>query len=202
MKIKKINITNAGYVQCKSNFYSSLDVLQVNSQYEFSAGINKLYGEIDSGVWAVSYLLSMYTLKKKDFVLFNETNITVNDVDMSLKHFTKYSCYMDEIYPLFATSTSIKKLVMKGINDNNLTCTTENLRNIFGIDSERFEYPLSRLGNERFKAMAAIGYCNNKQVFCFPWLSKMRFENYHNNMTELLEILAKLEKIVIVPIGE
>ena len=33
----------------------------------FTSGENMLRGEIDSGVWAVSYLLSMYTYRAKRF---------------------------------------------------------------------------------------------------------------------------------------
>ena len=69
------------------------------------------------------------------------------------------------------------------------------------MDSERFERPLAGAGNEIFKAMAAIGYANDKKVFCFPWLSKKRFESYHENLTDLLRTLDDLGQISIVPVG-
>lgn len=50
--------------------------------------------------------------------------------------------------------------------------------------------------------MASIGYCYKKQVFCFPWLSQKRFANYHSNITDLLDILANLNRIIILPMGE
>jgi len=50
--------------------------------------------------------------------------------------------------------------------------------------------------------MAAIGFCHKKQVFCFPWLSKKRFDYYRGNITDVLNVLESLGKIIILPIGE
>lgn len=202
MKIEQIKVLNDGYVHCQSCFYSSQDLLSADLNYCFNTGINRVSGEIDSGVWAVSYLLSMYSCRPKDFVLFEKPEAIVNDAVMSLEDLSEYVCYMDKLYPLFSTRKSIRKLVMKGIHVNKLNCSPDDIRRLFFINSDRFERPLFSVGNEIFKAMAAIGYCYKKQVFCFPWLSQRRFEYYHGNMTGLLDILASLNKIVILPIGK
>ncbi len=73
---------------------------------------------------------------------------------------------------------------------------TEEIRDLFYIHPARFERPLTGVGNEVFKCMAAIAYCHEKDVYCFPWLSKKRFAGYHYNMTGLLEILERLDKIL------
>lgn len=202
MKIEKIKVFNEGYVHCHSCFYSSQDNLSVDLKYCFNTGINRLYGEIDSGVWAISYLLSMYSYRPQDFILFEETEAIVNGTIMSLENLSQYSCYMDRLNPLFATKNSVKKLIIKGIRDNKLNYFPHDIKKLFRIDSERFEQPITSVGNEIFKVMAAIGYCYKKEIFCFPWLSQKRFENYHSNITDLLEILASLNKIIILPIGE
>ena len=202
MVIKKISISNDGFVYCKSRFYASRDVLNENQIYDFSVGINKLVGDIDSGNWAVSYLLAMHADKRKDFIVFNEPNIEVNGRETKLKDFLQYSCYMENSYPLFATKKSVEKLVSKGIEKNKLTTSPEEIRDFFHIDSQRFQRPLTGVGNEIFRAMAAIGHVHGKQVFCFPWLSQMMFDCYHGHMTDLLDILEKLEKVVILPIGK
>ncbi len=80
--------------------------------------------------------------------------------------------------------------------------TPENIRDMFHINSERFNRTLVGVGNEIFRSMAAIGFCHEKQVFCFPWLSKKRFNYYHGNITDVLNILESLGKIIILPIGE
>ena len=202
MNIESIVVKNEGFVHCKSRFYSSQDGISQDDRYFFTAGVNKLYGEIDSGVWAVSYLLSMYKCKPKDFILFGKPEVIVNDKKMLLSEVAEYTCYMDESYYLFKGNRTVKKMVKNGIKKNKLNCSADEIRKLFYITPERFERPFSGVGNEIFKAMSAIAYAYNKQVYCFPWLSKSRFDYYHYNITGLLEILEKMNKTIILPIGE
>lgn len=202
MKIKTIEIHNNGYVRCKSRFYSADDVIKEASPMYFTCGTNKLIGEIDSGNWAVSYLLSMYEHNSKDFILFKPTNITVNGETTSIQQFQKYSCYLDPTYPLFSTSHTIKTMIKKALKKSGKPTTIEEIRELFDLDTQRFDRPLAYAGNEIFRCMAAIGYANGKQVFCFPWLSRIRYDNYQEHMKKLLEVLDSLEMISIFPIGK
>ena len=63
-----LKIKNNGYVYCHSSFFDAEDVLE-EKEFEFSSGINKLVGDIDSGNFAISYLISMYDkiYKKQSF---------------------------------------------------------------------------------------------------------------------------------------
>jgi len=201
MKISNITIKNKGYVCCKSRFYSAQDCLSNHSCYSFSQGINKLIGEIDSGNWAISYLLSMYKHRPEDFILFEQPQVAVNDKWISLNELSEFSCYMDELDPLFSATNSVKELIIQGLGHSKLNCSYDDIKNLFYIDSERFERPLSGVGNEIFKAMAAIGFSYKKEIFCFPWLSNSRFDSYHKNLTALLQILENLEKTVVIPVG-
>lgn len=147
-------------------------------------------------------MLSMYAHHPKDIILFEEPNILVNDVYMSLKHISKYACYMvNRLDPLFSTYRSVDKIISHEIKKNKLDYSPEEIRKMFRMDAERFTRPIKEIGNERFKAMAAIGYCHGKQVFCFPWLSRHRFDTFHGHLTDLLAILEKLGVIVILPVG-
>ena len=201
MIIERVNIRNYGYVSCKSAFYSAEDGLSECTQYNFSTGINRLVGEIDSGNWAVSYTMSMYKARPKDFILFEKPEAIVNNEPMSLGELCKFSCYMDESYPLFSSKHSIRNLITKGLRNSQVGFTVDELKNMFYLDDQRFERPLTQVGNEIFRSMAAIGVAFGKEIFCFPWLSSRRFHGYHNNLSGLLEILEDLKKIVIVPIG-
>lgn len=201
MIIESIDVKTEGFVSCTSEFYSVHDCISTNSNYSFGIGVNELRGEIDSGIWAVSYLLSTYKFRPKDFVLFTDPEIIVNGNPMHLNEFSQYSCYMDRLSPLFSNKASVRKCVSHGIKQNGLNYSPEDIRDLFRIDSERFDRPIAYAGNEALKAMAAIGYCNGKQVFCFPWVSRMRFDSYHANLIGLLDILVSLERIVVLPIG-
>lgn len=201
MKISNVGVKNDGYVHCKSDFYSAQDILSSHLCYAFSPGINTLYGEIDSGNWAVSYLLSMYKHRPKDFVLFDQPKVTVNDDWIGLDELAEFSCYMDRLDPLFSSSLSVKEQIIKGLKYSKLHDSYEDIQQLFCLDSERFERPLKGVGNEIFRAMAAIGFAYKKEIFCFPWLSNKRFEGYHENLTGLLRILEGLGKVVILPVG-
>lgn len=201
MIINNLTIKNEGYVYCKSDFYSAVDILSRDSCFSFSVGVNSLMGEIDSGNWAISYLMSMYTYRSKDFILFGNSEIMVNDELISLRRFNEFSCYMDKLYPLFSNDICVKELVKQGLEYHKSDFSCDDIKNIFNIDDERFKRPLTETGNEIFKAMAAVSIANNKQVFCFPWLSYSRFQSYHENIKYVLKVLDDLKKIVIVPIG-
>lgn len=200
MKIKNVTVINDGYIYCSSAFYSAHDILN-NSEFSFTVGINKMSGEIDSGIWAISYLLSMYKYKPEDFVLFEQPRALINNEYVSLDELSKFSCYMDKSYPLFAKNISVKELVMQGLEYSKIKCTANDIKDLFSLSDQRFERPLTSAGNEIFRAMSAIAVAYDKQIFCFPWLSNKRFESYHDNLTTLLQILENLKKIVIVPAG-
>ena len=201
MKIDSITIQNDGYVHCKSCFYTAHDFVSNNTDYTFSTGINKLVGEIDSGNWAISYLISMYKHRPKDFVLFEQPYATVNNNFVSLDELSEITCYMDKLDPLFSAKKTVKKLIIQGLEHSKLNYSCDDIKELFYLDGERFERPLCGVGNEIFRAMAAIGYSYGKEIFCFPWLSNRRFEGYHNNLAGLVTILKNLNKIIILPIG-
>ena len=71
-----------------------------------------MIGEIDSGVWAISYLLSMYKQSPEDFVLFDPPEVTVNNKVISLNELSEYSCYIDNLYPLFSMNKSVKEHII------------------------------------------------------------------------------------------
>lgn len=199
MKIDKITVVSDGFVHCRSAFYTSNDLLQGKITHSLVPGLNQLVGDIDSGAWAVSYLLSMYKHKKKDFILFDPARITVNGEDMSLSDFSAYSCYIDKSFPLFSTKKSVKSIVSSELKRRNLDITAEEIKKIFQLSDDRFERPLSGVGNEAYRAMCAIGYAAGKEVFCFPWLSDCRFEYVKVHIMFVASVLESLGKIVVLP---
>ncbi len=201
MKTENVSIRNEGHITCRSNFYMCEDTLD-NEIFDFSCGVNILKGEIDSHIWSIGYLMSMYKYRPNDFVIFEPANIKINGEEMSLVDAGKYICYMDKIYPPFSSKNTIEKIIKKAIKKNNLEYTFEEIIELFELDSQRIKRPLFSIGNERFQAMAAIGFCEGKDIYCFPWLSKKRFEYYRIRMELLFDIFEKFGKIAIVPIGK
>ena len=201
MKTDIIKVHTSGYVHCKSAFYSAQDSISENKEYTFYPGVNKLVGDIDSGNWAISYLLSMYNCRNKDFILFDQPRVEINKAEIKISELSEFSCYMDKSYRLFSSAKTIRQIVSQNKKSNNIELSTDDIMSLFRISDDRFDRSLKEVGNEIFKAMAAIAYCNKKEIFCFPWMSYKRYESYHQNLSGLLEILEGLNKLVILPIG-
>ena len=202
--IKEILFSCEGHINCKSKFYTSHDVLQEYMNFKFTTGINNLFGDIDSGAFGVSYLLSMYNIDVNKKLLSSPLIATVDGKPETLDVLSKKCCYLDDdFFPLFSSKRkTILQLIEKGIKKSKINQTAEKICNLFLLDSERIHRPIKYVGNERFRAMAAVGYSFGYQVFCFPWLSKKMFNYYTNNILWLLDILEKLKVVVIVPRGE
>ena len=199
--MKEIVIKNSGYITCNSGFYSVLDLLDEETEDCFHNGVNLLHGEIDSGIFGVSYLISMYDSVDKE-TLFLPHIARVDNELLTLSELTTKASYMDGSYGLFNTKKPVKKLVERGLTKYNLPYSTEDIREMFFMEKFRFESPICATGNERFNAMAAIGFANNKEIFCFPWMSQRRFECFSVRLNAIFEVLNGLGKVTIVPLGK
>lgn len=199
--INQITVSCEGYILCQSAFYTARVPMSNLSSYQFYSGNNWMVGEIDSGNWAVGYLLSMYKHRPMDFILHEEPTIIVDGQASSLDEISQSVCYLDYLDPLFSKKESVQKMIAQGLNRTGLGYSVEDVRNLFQIDRERFSRPLTGVGHEIFKAMGAISFSNEKNVICLPWMSKKLFDSYHTHLTHSIQILQMEKKIVIVPVG-
>lgn len=191
--ISSVTVKNfGGYFICHSRF-GSHHLTCDRFSYRFEPGITILYGDIDCGGWGVS---SAFSQKCKDTVLSpDEFSIEINDSPADLGQIYANACYMD----LIRSRKSVDKLVAKALKKNHSQFSAEDIREIFEITPERFRFHTSGVGNEHFRCAAAIAYASSKSVYCFPWISKKMVEYYGLNLQDVLDILAKLGKIVILP---
>ncbi|MBQ8371482.1 MAG: hypothetical protein IJX38_02195 [Clostridia bacterium] len=200
MNIDNIKIKCNASIRCSSVLYTAQDSLD-GREYEFNRGLNRMRGQIDSGIFGISYLISMYgkTPKKSDIFIYEEPQVLVNGQPMSLSELTEYSCYLDISNSLFSHKKTVREQVTEGLGKSGLPYTADKICEMFGMEPFRFDRPIRGTGNERYKAMAAIGFSLGKQVFCFPWLSEKGFKATNNHMPYLVEILSDDGKIVILP---
>lgn len=202
MEFNDIKIDFCGYAFCKSTFYTVHDCS--NREFHFTKGVNRLEGEIDDGIFGISYIISMYDyLKKTEKESFSSPHeAIVNGSSMKMSELTKYSCYLDTSYPLLSSNKPIIYLIKKGLSKTALSYTADEILELFKIQAHHHYSSIKQSGNEKFKAMAAISFCFGKDVFCFPWLSKSRYKAFNNHMPFLLDLLASLDKTIILPIGK
>lgn len=198
ISIKKLN----GYILCRSNFYQSLDICD-NINITLKNGINKLMGGIDSGNWAVSYFLSMHCEAAKEDIILNEKpEITVNGLLTDEKTLSRISVYIDPLHSLFTKNITIRKAISDGLEKSGINETVDSVKSMFQLDDERFERPISGVGNEKYRAMSAIGYSYGKEIYCFPWFSKKRFDSLYYQLMGAAFFLEALGKVVILPISD
>lgn len=190
-----------GRVLCKSVYYTASDGFDGEFHCAFAPGVHRLVGDIDSGVWAVSYLLSMYCHTPKYFSLSEPPTVTVNGNTLSLEEFARFACYLDRSYPLFAKTAPVCRLIQNGLRRTRSGQSLEEVQALFGISPERFDRPLTDMGNELPQAMAAVAYSQGKDVFCFPWMSEKRLAEIGEKLPPLLDTLDRLGKIVLLPLG-
>lgn len=188
----------SGYIQCKSSFGEHM-ITCSGINCIFDPGITLLQGDIDSGNWAISYTISMYKQKSRRFILFPESSLTLDSAINDLKTLTLNACYLDSSHVLFSSHKTIHKLVEKGLKSHKDCRNSSQIRDLFNISADRFERPLCEVGNEKFRCMAAIGYANQKRIYCFPWLSKKSVEYYGRNIMDVLETLNSLKEFVVIP---
>ena len=198
--MKVIEIYNSGYIDCKSSYYVAHTSLDEKDKFVFKSGINELVGDIDSGNFSISYLISMYKDVDKKLLFLPQTAKVDGEV-VELFELSQLSCYMDSLYPFFPKKKTVRQLVEKGLKKSKIPYTPDEICKLFHMETFRFERPINAIGHEKFRAMAAIGFCYNKDVFCFPWMSRRLFDSFQGHLTDILSILEKMNKIVILPIG-
>ena len=92
--MNKITICAEGWLACKSTFYSTLDIIK-DSQIELHIGANELRGEIDSGVFGISYLISMYnTLSKRETEAIAVKKLLVDESAALISELSDRAAYM------------------------------------------------------------------------------------------------------------
>ena len=202
MKIESIKLRCDGYVTCRSYFCTYFSSISSKFVYSFTKGVNRLEGEIDDELWSASYLIGMKSARPKDFMIFEDVDVSINEQKYPFTELEKYACYMDTLCPAFSSRKSVRRLVFEALKKNGSNKTVDEVKNIFCLDDQRFERPVNAVGNEQYRAMAAIGYSMGKQVYCFPWFSRKRYESYHKNLSWRMEMLENLEMTVILPIGK
>lgn len=200
--MEKIFLNLNAKTKCISSFYTALCGTDALKQYEFEKGINILHGGIDSDVWAVSYLISMNKTSacEKNTVYYEEPVVLIDSNKSTLEDLAKVSCYIDRSNTSLFSKRTVRSRIETALKKTRTDHTPESIKELFGLDGQRFERPVIHCGNEALRAMCAIAFCEGKKVFCFPWLSKKLYEYNEYNLNFTVELLKSLGCFVILPL--
>ncbi len=193
-----ISFNNSAWIYCKSRYYTCYDAIDESRIFTFETGLNSLIGEIDSGIFAISYILSMGRTSKRAFFATAPV-VTVDGEEMELSEFSALSCYVDESYPLISKRKTVRQMINEGLKKSKLKLTADNIIELFKLSDDRVDRRLNEIGNERFRAMVAICFANNKKVFCFPWMSESKINDFKGHISFVIDLLSKHGAVIILP---
>lgn len=108
---------------------------------------------------------------------------------------------MDVSYPMFSTKKTVRQLIKQGLKRNSIGLDCCSIITLFSLDKNRIDRPVSALGTNKYRAMAAIAYAHGKQIYCYPWISESRYQVFKEQLREVNRILSEQDMIVILPKG-
>lgn len=186
----------SGGFDCGLDNYGTMRDTLGHFNYQFSSGIYLVEGECATGGWALSTILSG---KDKSF----EGKIVLNDKEVTYDKLLQNSCYVGENVGLkkfgFVPMT-VKEQIEYGINKGlSFSNDIEDIRQKFGLSSERFNRDFRHISGERWRASMAIGYALGKKVYCFPWVNSRFLFSHDSNLKLCLGSLILVGAIVIIP---
>lgn len=200
--MEKISLNLCASTKCISAFYTAFSKTYDSKQYKFEKGINILPGGIDSDVWAVSYIISMSGTSActKNTVYYEDPVVLIDGNKSSLEELAKISCYVDRSNTSLFSKQTVRRRIETALKKSHMDYTPESIKELFGLDNQRFERPVIYCGNEALRAMCAIAFCEGKKVFCFPWFSKKLYKYSEYNLNFTVELLKSLGCFVILPL--
>ena len=130
-----------------------------------------IIGESGSGGEVIASILS-------GNIYLKEQKIYVDSMKLDKKNIQKYGWYVGKkeySKGIMKHEISVKKALNSAIMKYHKFDTLEEAMEMFHLKKELIEYKIYQYGWEKLRASLAIGYANNKKIFCFPWMNSHFF---------------------------
>ena len=162
--------------------------------YTFKPGCYAFLGQIDNGGWAFTY--SLTPLDKEDVCLC-DTPIFIGDGKrLPLDYLRSISCYLG----YYQNTLSAKERFAQIEKLRGLKRPLEDIKEMFRLTNARFDKPLNMTGNEVWRITAALGYAENKTIFCYPWRTNNQLKSHIFLIKKMSEIFEKEDKYLFIPV--
>lgn len=185
------------------NNYSSFAVCRFNEivfpsltpefTFTFTPGAYALSGQIDNGGWAFAYSL---TTHNEDVCIYNTPEFIYDGREVSLDFLRSISCYLG----IYGTNCSAEELFSQMKKTKKLKKPLEEIKEMFGLSNERFSKPLSMTGNEVWRITAALGYAEDKKIFCYPWRTNRQLKSHIYMIQKISEIFVMDNSYLFLPV--
>lgn len=161
----------------------------------FEAG--KIYGlvsEYGQGCEFLSYLLGGRVTFDHVKIFFNDDFITQNDLH-------KISWNLEADREKYGTKI-VRKSIEKALKNNPDSMTFQDLAERFVLTPGRYDRKFKYLSGERWRAAAAFGYAQNKQIYFAPYeTSNFYYQMCQSGLLKCLRELTEHGALVVLPCG-
>ena len=144
---------------------------------------------------ALSYLLT-------GRVQLHNTNIKINGISISKKELEQISCYVgsSSSKKRFFNKPTVRDEINNALTFSNISMNIEDIVNYFSLTPSRLDRLLKYTGNEHWRASLAIGYSNEKKIYCFPYVTEeLSLELVRLRIDEFIIRLKNEGNIIIIP---
>lgn len=159
-----------------------------------SGRIYGLISEYGQGCMYLSYLLGGRVDTK-------ELSISVNEKKASRRELEKLSWNLEPSREWYRNAVVIKA-IQKAIKKNGLKDNFSDIQQKFYLTPPRQDRKLFQLSGERWRASAALGYVEGKQIFYAPYkTSKFYYQMCQSGLLKALRELTDSGAVVLLPCG-
>lgn len=159
-----------------------------------SGRIYGLISEYGQGCMYLSYLLGGKAAT-------DELSVSLNDKKMSRRDLEKISWNLEPLGERYRNAVVIKA-ISKAIRKNGLPDSFSDIQTRFFLSPPRQDRRLSRLSGERWRASAALGYAEGKQIFYAPYkTSGFYWQMCQSGLLKALRELSCSGAVVLLPCG-
>lgn len=198
--MNKLDVYNfSASINCRFTDVAGYYVNCNEFSYSFHSGAYALTGDIGDGGWAFAYALCPMNKEESNvdetrlLLHWNGTQIMLHDVEKMSWYIGYYEREKRKIY-------SVKEEIEEALSKNSLGYTAKEIKEMFFLTEARFDRPLDAVGIEVWKASMAIGFSQNKKIFCFPYMGINMVYSHSEQFKCLFKMLKSLDIIVLMPI--
>lgn len=171
--LEKIKIVTKQRVEQLKNPFGEIqyDCLYENT-FVFERG--KIYGivsEYGEGGEMISAIMSGTIPINQEDIFFDKEKVENPDMH-SIGWYVGKSEYHRG---LMHREISAKKALTEAVKKYQRYQNVDEVVKDFHLSVDRLDYPLSQYSGEKWRASLAIGYACKKEIFCFSWMSTIRF---------------------------
>ncbi len=199
MEKVKLLIESDRFIEVNNPFgEKSTDYICKNT-FVFEKG--KIYGiicEHGAGGESIARLLSNTTPLKGEKVF-------VDDVEIGASTIEKLGWYLGKVLysrGLIKRELSFRQALEMAIKEQHYYEKVDDIVKEFHLTPSRLDYSLSQNCEwERWRMSMAIGYANNKKIYCFPWMNTLEFYDclYNSSVFRFFKKLTREGAIIILP---